>query len=457
MDMPTPLAGITASLPIKEVILLPIHVQVNPSVTETSTCNTIEANQADDQEWTEDIISYLRTSTLPEEPKQAHKIRVQAARFTLIEGHLYKQSFTGPYLRCLNHSKALYVLAELHEGVCGNHSGGRSLAHKAHSQGYYWPTMKKDAAAYVRKCDKCQRHAPIPHVPSETLKPISGPWPFAQWGMDIVGPYQPQLRRKNSCSSPRITSVNGWKLKHTLASKTNMSPKFLFGTKHPEFILHTALSSKQWTSRGHKQDPNNCLKKEARASQKEVGRGATQCPVGLSNHTRIVDRKHSLRPRIRNLNWADKVRETASIRMADYQQRAAAHYNRKFQANWEGPYIVSKTSESGAYHLQKLDGTPLLRPWNVLWTTDTERNNSKSYKKKSSLGRLAAQLFLLTQGNRRDVLFDTMLLHAATDLFKASTLSSEALRAADKLASACSNLEHNSSSPLTRWETKAFM
>ncbi|RVX20044.1 hypothetical protein CK203_004758 [Vitis vinifera] len=37
----------------------------------------------------------------------------------------------------------------------------------------------------------------------------------------------------------------------------------------------------------------------------------------------------------------------------------------KFQANWEGPYIVSKASESGAYHLQKLDGTPLLRPWNV--------------------------------------------------------------------------------------------
>ncbi|KAL6319034.1 hypothetical protein AAG906_001507 [Vitis piasezkii] len=64
------LAGIAASLPIKEAILLPIHVQVNPSVAETSTCNTIEANQADGQEWTEDIIRYLRTSTLPEEPKQ---------------------------------------------------------------------------------------------------------------------------------------------------------------------------------------------------------------------------------------------------------------------------------------------------------------------------------------------------------------------------------------------------
>ena len=44
------LAGITASLPIKEAILLPIHVQTNPSVAKAFTCNTIEANQANDQD-----------------------------------------------------------------------------------------------------------------------------------------------------------------------------------------------------------------------------------------------------------------------------------------------------------------------------------------------------------------------------------------------------------------------
>lgn len=174
------LAGIAASLPIKEAILLPIHVQPNPSVTEISTCNTIEANQADDQEWTYDIAEYLQTGILLGDLKQAHKVRVQAARFTLIGGHLYKRSFTGPYLRCLGHSEAQYVLAELHEGICGNHSGGRSLAHRAYSQGYYWPIMKKDAAAYVKRCGKCQRYAPIPHMPSATLKSVSGPWPFAQ-------------------------------------------------------------------------------------------------------------------------------------------------------------------------------------------------------------------------------------------------------------------------------------
>ncbi|RVW52865.1 hypothetical protein CK203_089636 [Vitis vinifera] len=397
------LAGIVASLPIKEVILFPIHVQANPSVAKTSTCNTIEANQANGQEWTEDIIRYLRTSTLPKEPKQAHKIRVQAARFTLIGGHLYKRSFTNPYLRCLNHSEALYVLAELHEGVCGNHSGGRSLAHKAHSKGYYWPTMKKDATTYVKKCDKCQRHAPIPHMPSETLKPISGPWPFAQWDMDIVGPLPaaadngPQFDSKtfrnfcselniwNSYSTPRYPQSNGQ------AEATNKT-------------LITALKKRLEQAKGKWVEE---LPGVLWAYQSTLGRPTGKTPfalaygmaafipteIGLPTIRTEAGQQDDANAELgRNLDWADEVRETASIRMADYQQRAATHYNRKarpksfksgtlvlrkvfentiktgagkFQANWEGPYIMSKTSESRAYHLQKLDGTPLLRPWNV--------------------------------------------------------------------------------------------
>ena len=48
--------------------------------------------------------------------------------------------------------------------------------------------MKQDAEAYVKKCDRCQRHAPIPRMPSKVLNPITNPWPFVQWGMDIVRP-----------------------------------------------------------------------------------------------------------------------------------------------------------------------------------------------------------------------------------------------------------------------------
>jgi len=49
--------------------------------------------------------------------------------------------------------------------------------------------MQKDALAYTKKCDKCQKHSPIIHLPGTKLTPLTSPWPFAQWGMDILGPF----------------------------------------------------------------------------------------------------------------------------------------------------------------------------------------------------------------------------------------------------------------------------
>ncbi|RVW64753.1 hypothetical protein CK203_065847 [Vitis vinifera] len=37
----------------------------------------------------------------------------------------------------LSDPEAKYVLVELHEGVCGNHPGGRTLSYCAYTQGYY--------------------------------------------------------------------------------------------------------------------------------------------------------------------------------------------------------------------------------------------------------------------------------------------------------------------------------
>ena len=67
------------------------------------------------------------------------------------------------------------------------HPGGRTLAHRAHTQGYYWPTMKANTANYTKKYDRYQRLAPILKSQVQDLISISSPWPFAQWGIDIVG------------------------------------------------------------------------------------------------------------------------------------------------------------------------------------------------------------------------------------------------------------------------------
>ena len=49
--------------------------------------------------------------------------------------------------------------------------------------------MQKEAQEYVKKCDQYQRFALNIHQFGGVLNPLSSPWPFAQWGLDIVGPF----------------------------------------------------------------------------------------------------------------------------------------------------------------------------------------------------------------------------------------------------------------------------
>ena len=129
--------------------------------------------------WTAPLISYLKTGMLPDGNDAARKLKVQASQFMLIKDVLYKRGFSRPYLGCLSHEEADYVMREVHKGICGNHSGAWLLVHKLIRAGYYWPTMLKDAQAYVKACDKCQRFSNLIRQPFEELTPMTALWPFA--------------------------------------------------------------------------------------------------------------------------------------------------------------------------------------------------------------------------------------------------------------------------------------
>ncbi|GAV59167.1 rve domain-containing protein/RVT_3 domain-containing protein [Cephalotus follicularis] len=137
--------------------------------------------------WMTSFINWLRNGILPEDPVKARKLVYRANRYQLRDVILYKRSFSYPWLRCMTPLDADYALREVHEGVYGNHTGGRTLSHKLLRQGYFWPTMHQDAIDFLRKCDRCQRYANISRRSSEPLTSITALWPFAQWGMDFVG------------------------------------------------------------------------------------------------------------------------------------------------------------------------------------------------------------------------------------------------------------------------------
>ena len=87
--------------------------------------------------WTTPLVSYLKNGVLPDGKEAARKLKVQAARFVLIKDILYKRGFSRPYLGCLGTEEADYIMKEVHEGICRNHSGSRSLVHKLVRVGYY--------------------------------------------------------------------------------------------------------------------------------------------------------------------------------------------------------------------------------------------------------------------------------------------------------------------------------
>ncbi|KAK2999168.1 hypothetical protein RJ639_022612 [Escallonia herrerae] len=165
----------------------PIYLEFlkDRSISSQTEVKTIEQEPC----WMDMIVTYLSTGELPSERHEARNLCVKATRYTLVEVTLYKKSFSLPYLRCLHPSESIYALQEVHEGICGQHLGGRTLAQKILRQGYYWPTMQRDAIEFTIRCDKCQKFAPISHTPVVPLTSIVSPIPFTVWGMDLLGPF----------------------------------------------------------------------------------------------------------------------------------------------------------------------------------------------------------------------------------------------------------------------------
>ena len=90
-------ASVAASLPITETIFMPIYYQPVSSIA------LPQINQVDENppSWMDPISLYLSTSQLLGDRDKAHKLQVQPARFSLVDGKLFRRSLGGPYLKCM--------------------------------------------------------------------------------------------------------------------------------------------------------------------------------------------------------------------------------------------------------------------------------------------------------------------------------------------------------------------
>ncbi|XP_019235995.1 PREDICTED: uncharacterized protein LOC109216306 [Nicotiana attenuata] len=142
----------------------------------------------EEEDWRQPLIEYLEHGKLPEDPRQRTNIKRRAPRFIFYKGILFRRSFEGLFLRCLDKEEARQAMEEAHSGSCGAHQSGTKLHFRIKRMGYYWTTMVKDCMDHAKRCQACQFHANYIHQPPVPLHPTVASWTFDEWGLDVVGP-----------------------------------------------------------------------------------------------------------------------------------------------------------------------------------------------------------------------------------------------------------------------------
>jgi transposase InsO family protein len=153
-------------------------------------CNTLSQPESNPDDWTESIIRYIRNEEEPDDKNMAEHIARQSAHYTLMGDTLYRRGASGVLMKCIFLDTRKQLLDEVHAGQCGVHAASRTMVGKVFRSGFYWPTAKSDAAKLVQRCEACQYLSKQQHLSAQQLQTIPVTWPFACWGLDMIGPFK---------------------------------------------------------------------------------------------------------------------------------------------------------------------------------------------------------------------------------------------------------------------------
>ncbi|VFQ71294.1 unnamed protein product [Cuscuta campestris] len=271
--------------------------------------------------WMSPLITYLEKGELPVDPKEARRVQLMALKYQLDGEKLYKRTLGGPMLKCLSEREARRILEEVHQGVSSAHQGALTLARKVILQGFYWPTLKKDALELVRKCPTCQAFAPIPGRPSTFYTPVTTAIPFARWG-----------------TTPRRAT-----------GETPFALAYGFEAKVPTEVLVPRTRVEAYTPSLNEQ----LMEVDSHFTQERRDDASMKAEEYQRQSKRYHDKKTVLRA-FEVGDWVLRKREKSQPTKGG-----------KLAQNWEGPYRVEKVVRTGTYQLATSEGKALDNYWNV--------------------------------------------------------------------------------------------
>ncbi|XP_020412006.1 uncharacterized protein LOC109947048 [Prunus persica] len=340
---------------------IPVKHFDRPSIEEIEPIDSMQIDE--DPSWQDPIIDYLVNGNLPTDKSEVRKVQQKAARYYMQGDKLICRSYCGPHLTCIKYPQTLEVLCKIHDGECGNHSGGRSLAQKALNVGYFWPTMRHDSTEYVKR--------------------------FTDNGSQFIGKqittFFKKYGIKQHLSTPRYPQGNG----QAEASNKIILDCLKKRLEGAEGKWVNELPGVLWAYRTTKR------------------RSTGETPFSLANGTKAIIHPHIIVPSIGievgsieqnseqmrlNLDLLEGEHEKAIVRVASYQQRLKSYYDKKakirqfqpgdlvlrkafitaqrqrskkMKPNWEGPYIISRSGGRGSYMLDTMEGKEIPRQWNA--------------------------------------------------------------------------------------------
>jgi hypothetical protein len=132
----------------------------------------LEPTRVRHNDWREPIIRYIKNEEEPDDKAAAERILRQSAHYTIIGGLLYKRGAVGILMKCIHSATVKQLLDEIHAGQCGVHAASRTLVGKAFRSGFYWPTVKSNAAELVQKCEHANSYQSNITYPHSSCRPF---------------------------------------------------------------------------------------------------------------------------------------------------------------------------------------------------------------------------------------------------------------------------------------------
>ncbi|XP_024164300.1 uncharacterized protein LOC112171333 [Rosa chinensis] len=297
--------------------------------------------------WMDPILKYTVDGLAPDDKVEAKRLQLRSARYTIMNGKLYRRGHCFPNLKCVTPEEGHKIMKDIHAGVCGNHAGARSLAHKTLRAGYFWPTMSALAQTISSSCHKCQMYANILRAPPIALSILLAPWPFCQWGLDLIG----KLPTAVGQFKYAIVAVD-YQTKTTATEATGETPFCMAFGSEAVLPIETQIQS-------------------PRIEYFDAGTNSEglHLDADLLEERRDVAHMHNLANKRRIARYYDAKVQSRTLKLGDWVMKQVYPEPRGLDPSWTGPYEIIEEVGPATFFIRDMNGVVSRHPWNTqrLW------------------------------------------------------------------------------------------